>query len=555
MSLAGWSVQALEATRERIDVLGRDLAQGPAELGKVIVAAQAALMTGEGVRAFTYVVILLLVGIGVEWLYWSYAYASLRATQSAPVASPRQALRPGLRRLLLRLVGLLLFAVATIGTSAMFAWPRGVQELVIAATLFLLVLRFAWIVVAFLLAPGQPRLRLVPAANGRAGWLAAAAMAVVFLFAFGRLLPDLAERLAGAGRAAGALRFATVTAACLLLLAAAFAFFGRRSHAPRFPRAFILALLVAAAYVAWLANPMAGSIAAIAAAVIALLVGLRELVFFFWREPDGEMHDRVLPSIVLSAARFIVVLAGLGLGALVLEAPLASLAAAESPLVRLTLRLLGVATLALLTHVIWITLRTAIDQRLSAVPRPGTHRGPDASSRLLTLLPLLRVTAAVLLLVMLVLTSLWALGLEITPLLAGAGVVGIALGFGAQALVRDVIAGVFYLAEDAFRVGEYIEAGGNAKGTVERITLRTVALRHHNGPLHFVPYGALGTVRNTSRDWVIEKFNLPLPIDADSEKIRKLIKKVGEELLKDEEVGHLLIEPLKGKLYRVDPGV
>jgi small-conductance mechanosensitive channel len=551
VSLAGWSVQALEATKERIDVLGRDLAQGPAELGKVIVSAQSALMSGEGVRAFTYVVILLLVGIGVEWLYWSYAYASLRATQSAPVDSPRQALRPGLRRLLLRLVGLLLFAVATIGASAVFSWPRGVQELVIAAALFLLVLRFAWIIVAFLLAPGQPRLRLVPAANGRAGWLAAAAMAVVFLFAVGRFVPDLAERLAGASRAAGALRFAAISVACLLLLAAAFAFFGRRSRAPRFPRAFVLALLVAAAYVTWLASPMAGSIAAIAAAVIALLVGLRELVFFFWREDE----DRVAPSIVLSAARFSVVLAGLGLGALVLEAPLASLAAAESPLVRLTLRLLGVATLALLTHVVWITLRTAIDQRLSRVPPPGTHRGPDASSRLLTLLPLLRVTAAVLLLVMLVLTSLWALGLEITPLLAGAGVVGIALGFGAQALVRDVIAGVFYLAEDAFRIGEYIEAGGNAKGTVERITLRTVALRHHNGPLHFVPYGALGTVRNTSRDWVIEKFNLPLPIDADSEKVRKLIKKVGEELLKDEEIGHLLIEPLKGKLYRIDPGV
>jgi small-conductance mechanosensitive channel len=163
--------------------------------------------------------------------------------------------------------------------------------------------------------------------------------------------------------------------------------------------------------------------------------------------------------------------------------------------------------------------------------------------------------AAVVLLVMLLLTSLWALGLEITPLLAGAGLVGIALGFGAQALVRDVIAGIFYLAEDAFRIGEYIEAGGNTKGTVERITLRTVALRHHNGPLHFVPYGALGTVRNTSRDWVIEKFNLPLPIDADSEKVRKLIKKVGEELMADAEVGHLLLEPLKGKLYRIDPGV
>jgi moderate conductance mechanosensitive channel len=285
--------------------------------------------------------------------------------------------------------------------------------------------------------------------------------------------------------------------------------------------------------------------------VIALLLGLRDLVFFFWRDEE----DRVAPSIVLSAARFVVVLAGLALAALVLEAPLASLAATENPALRLTLRLLGVATLFLLTHVVWITLRTAIDQRLSRVPPAGAHRGPDPSSRLLTLLPILRVCAAVLLLVMLVLSSLWALGLEITPLLAGAGIVGIALGFGAQALVRDVIAGIFYLAEDAFRVGEYIEAGGNTKGTVERITLRTVALRHHNGPLHFVPYGALGTVRNTSRDWVIEKFNLPLPIDADSEKIRKLIKKVGEELMADAEVGHLLLEPLKGKLYRVDPGV
>lgn len=70
-----------------------------------------------------------------------------------------------------------------------------------------------------------------------------------------------------------------------------------------------------------------------------------------------------------------------------------------------------------------------------------------------------------------------------------------------------------------------------------------------------MPYGALGTVRNTSRDWVIEKFNLPLPIDVESEKIRKLIKKVGDDMMADPDVGHLIIEPLKGKLYRIDPGV
>jgi small-conductance mechanosensitive channel len=514
--LAEWSVQGLEAARQRIETLGRDLAQGPAELANVVAGMYGALMTGMGVRAFTYVAILLLVGIGIEWLYWTYAYASLRAAQPPPGAEPRQALRPGLRRFFLRVFGLLLFAAAAIGASAAFAWPRGVQEVVVAATLFVVVVRFAWIVVALVLAPGHPRLRLVPDEAGRAGWLAAVAMLVVLQLAFGRFASDLIERLAAAPHAAGALRFATITAACVLLVVAAFAFFGRRSLAPRFPKSFVLALLVAAAYATWLLSPMAGTIAAIVAAVIALLVGLRELVFFFWRDQE----DRVAPNIMLSAARFVVVLGGLAIAALVLEAPLASLAATENPVLRLTLRFLGVATLALLTHVVWITLRTAIDQRLSRVPAPGAHRGPDPSSRLLTLLPLLRVTAAVLLLVMLVLSSLWALGLEITPLLAGAGIVGIALGFGAQALVRDVIAGIFFLAEDAFRIGEYIEAGGNSKGTVERITLRTVALRHHNGPLHFVPYGALGTVRNTSRDWVIEKFNLPLPVDADSEKIR-----------------------------------
>jgi len=134
-------------------------------------------------------------------------------------------------------------------------------------------------------------------------------------------------------------------------------------------------------------------------------------------------------------------------------------------------------------------------------------------------------------------------------------VIGIAVGFGAQTLVRDILSGVFYLAEDVFRVGEYIESGSSTKGTVERITLRSVALRHHNGPLHFVPYGALGSVRNTSRDWVIDKFNLPLPIDVESEKIRKMLKKIGEDMKTETAIGQYIIEPLKGKLYRIDPGV
>ena len=118
-----------------------------------------------------------------------------------------------------------------------------------------------------------------------------------------------------------------------------------------------------------------------------------------------------------------------------------------------------------------------------------------------------------------------------------------------------MISGVFFLIEDVFRIGEYIESGTSTKGTVEHISFRTVALRHHNGPLTFVPYGLLGTVRNDSRDWVIDKFNIPLPLSVDSEKIRKMIKGIGEDLALDPELGPLIREPLKGKLYRVDPGI
>jgi moderate conductance mechanosensitive channel len=169
------------------------------------------------------------------------------------------------------------------------------------------------------------------------------------------------------------------------------------------------------------------------------------------------------------------------------------------------------------------------------------HAPPTESTRLLTLLPLLRTTLGIAFLLVFALSALWTLGIQIAPLLAGAGIFGLAIGFGAQTLVRDVISGVFFLIEDVFRIGEYIESGTTTKGTVEHISFRTVALRHHNGPLTFVPYGLLGAVRNDSRDWVIDKFNIPLPLSVDSERIRKMIKGIGEDL--------------KGKLYRVDPGV
>ena len=567
-------IAALVEAKTRMASLAADLAQAPKEWGEVAQVFSATLMSGTGVRAVTYSLILLLVGGGAEWLYWTYAYGPLRAVQSHIAGSRVQALRLGLRRLGLLCAGVLLFTVATIGASALLDWPEGVQEMAVAVALLLLALRLSWALADTVLSPGRTARRLVPVAAQHASWLAATLVVSVILLCAMRIVPELLLEVVAAPHSAGALRLLLATLTALLLVVAAFVFFGRpRMGAgqsrgmPQFPRSFLVAALVVLVYGLWLlsSTPAVAPVAGIVALVVVLQLVLRGMVFFFWaeRKPGAPAEDAgadagdgtLVPNIVLSGARFVVAAVGLGACAVVLDTPLAELATRQGPMLRFVFSLLGVAALALLTHLAWITVRTTVDQRLQKIGPLDPHGEPNPEARLLTLLPLLRLSAAVLLLVMLLLSSLWALGIEVTPLLAGAGVIGLALGFGAQALVRDVIAGIFFLAEDAFRVGEYIESGSTTKGTVERITLRTVALRHHNGPLHFVPYGALGTVRNNSRDWVIEKFNLPLPIDVDSEVVRRLIKKVGEAMLQDEEVGHLLREPLKGKLSRIDPGV
>jgi small-conductance mechanosensitive channel len=129
-------------------------------------------------------------------------------------------------------------------------------------------------------------------------------------------------------------------------------------------------------------------------------------------------------------------------------------------------------------------------------------------------------------------------------LIAGASVVGVAIGFGAQTFVRDVIAGMFYLLDDAFRVGEYIQSG-NYKGTVEGFSIRSVRLRHHRGPVYTVPFSLLGAIQNQSRDWVIDKIAVGVTYDSNLDLARKLIKQVGLELAKDPEFSPLILEPLK----------
>ena len=167
-------------------------------------------------------------------------------------------------------------------------------------------------------------------------------------------------------------------------------------------------------------------------------------------------------------------------------------------------------------------------------------------SRLGTLLPLLRMvlTSAIVAIAGMIVFS--GLGIDVAPLFAGAGVVGLAVGFGAQSMIRDIFSGAFFLFDDAFRKGEYVELG-DLVGTVEKISLRSFQLRHHNGPLHTVPFGEIKQLTNHSRDWVIMKLPLRLEFDVDLEKVRKILKKLGQELLAHPEVGKNFLQPLKSQ--------
>lgn len=198
-------------------------------------------------------------------------------------------------------------------------------------------------------------------------------------------------------------------------------------------------------------------------------------------------------------------------------------------------------------YVAWRYLHDWTEARLRvAVKRIGDEDDGEArpASRLTTVLPVLRILLGITIVVMAVLVALSQLGVNIAPLLAGAGVVGLAISFGSQALVRDIVSGIFFMTDDAFRVGEYIDTG-KLKGTVEKITLRSVRLRHHNGQIHTVPFGQLTSITNFSRDWITIKFNVRLARDTDVEFVRKTVKKLGLEMMQEPELGKEFLQPLK----------
>ncbi len=211
-----------------------------------------------------------------------------------------------------------------------------------------------------------------------------------------------------------------------------------------------------------------------------------------------------------------------------------------------------VIDLVFVGYVLFHAIRIWIDRKIAeetADEQPGEiaeGEGGTGASRLATLLPLVRSFVLGLIVIAILLAVASEIGLNVAPLFAGAGILGLAIGFGSQTLVRDILSGAFFLMDDAFRRGEYIDVG-EVKGTVEKISLRSFQLRHHLGMLHTIPFGEIKFLTNYSRDWVMMKLPLRLTYDTDVERVRKLVKKLGQELMQDPVIGDKFLQPLKSQ--------
>lgn len=216
---------------------------------------------------------------------------------------------------------------------------------------------------------------------------------------------------------------------------------------------------------------------------------------------------------------------------------------------------LHIALIATGAAFLWSLLSAAMARVAQGGAPAGAHAapangGPTAAasprSRLGTLVPLISITGKSAIVAMAFLSVLVSLGVNVWPLITGLSVFGLAIGFGSQTLVKDIVSGLFFLADDAFRIGEYIETSG-AKGTVEKISVRSVTLRNPRGPVATVPYGQISKVVNFSRDWAIEKIQFRVAMDTDVELLRKLFKKIGQDILEDPELAPDILETFKSQ--------
>ncbi len=187
-------------------------------------------------------------------------------------------------------------------------------------------------------------------------------------------------------------------------------------------------------------------------------------------------------------------------------------------------------------------LRLGADRVLRAVVEGGAGKVGEREKRALTLAHIVKAVGATAIVMIAAMMGLRELGLDITPIIAGAGVVGLAVGFGAQSLIKDVIAGFFIILEGQFGVGDVIRTG-DITGQVERLNLRVTVLRDpQTGAAHFIPNSELKVVSNLTKEWSRVTLNVGVTYREDIDRVVGVLKRVGQEMSVDERVGLLILE-------------
>lgn len=204
--------------------------------------------------------------------------------------------------------------------------------------------------------------------------------------------------------------------------------------------------------------------------------------------------------------------------------------------------LASIALVVVISIVIWEVTSAAIERALG---NGDTDRQAQVSARLKTLLPLVRSTVLIAIMTIAGFIVLSQLGVDIAPLLAGAGIVGIAVGLGSQALVKDVINGLFVLLENTMTVGEVVDVGSGHSGVVEAITIRTIRLRDLSGSVHTVPFSSVNAVTNLTREFSFYVLDVSVAYDEDTDRVVAALKEIDAEMHADPAFGPLMLEPIQ----------
>jgi moderate conductance mechanosensitive channel len=505
-------------------------------------------------------------GCGVEWLFWRATAQFRDLANAAKLDTVGQRLLAVGARLGLGVGLVLSFALGSIVVFLAFRWPPLLKQIILGYLVAVLVLRFTIVIGRFLLAPGVQgsedlaRFRVIPMSTPAARYWFKRLVLIIGWTAFGWIT---VMELSQIGFSREAFQLFAYALGLVLLALAIEAVWDAPAEAStdavetpelkrhRRARAIWLCLYFVVLWLLWVAGAMAMFwVAALAGALPAALRLTERAVNHLLRPPGTQEAKAGAPSLAavflergLRALMFIGALLWL---AHVWSVDVSDIAIQDTRLTRIVRAVLTAIIVLLAADFVWNIAKSLIDTKVEEANSGGEVDIEEARkrARLRTLLPIIRNMLFVFIFVLAALMGLSSLGVEIGPLIASAGVIGVAIGFGAQTIVRDIISGIFYLLDDAFRVGEYIQSG-NYRGVVESFSLRSVKLRHQNGPLYTVPFGTLGAVQNQSRDWAVEKLTVGVTYDTDLDKARKIIKKVGQELAQDPELAAGIMEPLK----------